>query len=64
MRDIINYNFGIEEFLIYPNFLINLFKDYDLINKISFLGKKKFNNLKPFQKEILSYYELIIFKKK
>ena len=61
MRDIIKYDIGIEENLVYPNMLINLFKDFNLIKQISFLESNIFSMLKPFQKEILFYYELLIF---
>jgi hypothetical protein len=64
MRDVNKYKFGLEEKLIYPNDIINIFKDFILIKKMSFLESNIFNKLKPFQKEIISYYELLIFQVK
>jgi hypothetical protein len=63
MRDIIKYDIGIEDSLIYPNILINLFKRYNfnLIKHISFLENNILFKLKKFHKDILKYYELFIF---
>ena len=62
-RDILNYDSGQEEYLIYPEKLIEIFKDFKLINRSCFLENDIFEKLKSFQKEIISYYELLIFEK-
>lgn len=64
MNDVIKYDYGMEEYLVFNDVLMNIFKDFNLINEISFLESNIFDNLKPFQKEILSYYKLLILKYK
>ena len=63
IRDANVYNYGVEEELIFSNQLIGLFKNFKLINKISFLENNIFNKLESFQKQILSYYEVLVFQK-
>ena len=60
MQDVEGYDNGIEEDLIIPDKIINTFtkNNFNLINQISLSD----NELKLFQKEILFYYEILIFK--
>jgi hypothetical protein len=61
-RDIIKYELGVEENLVFTEEILNLFSDFKLIKKQLFLENNTFKLL-PFQKEIISYYELLILQK-
>jgi len=69
MKDVYGLENGSEEYLIKPENLIQLFtqNNYKFLEKISFLdeyiNQTKFKKFKLFQKEILSYYEILIFQK-
>jgi hypothetical protein len=65
MKDIYGYNTGSIENIINSNSIINIFQNnnFILLEKIIFSNKincEKFN-FHNFQKQILSYYELLIF---